>query len=90
METTLKTKINEWKTNRGLDPYSEKTIKNYLTQIRKLAPENYADMEWANDTEAIAKKLAGFKPTTQRNYYNSLLIGLYASGMDKNKGCCKI
>lgn len=90
METHLKTKINEWKTTRGLDPYSEKTIKNYLTQIRKLAPENYADMAWANNTEAIAKKLAGFKPTTQRNYYNSLLVGLYASGMEKNTGCCKI
>ncbi len=55
-----------------------------------VAPEDYADMAWANDTEAIAKKLAGFKPTTQRNYYNSLLVGLYASGMEKNTGCCKI
>lgn len=90
MEGLLRTKINEWKTSRGLDPYNEKTITNYLSQIRKLAPENYTDMEWANDTESIAKKLSGFKPTTQRNYYNSLLVGLYASGMEKNMGCCKI
>mgnify|MGYP003139207456 CR=1 FL=1 len=84
MEVLLKTKINEWKTSRGLEPYSDKTIANYISQIRKLAPENYTDMEWAKDTDAIAEKLSGFKPTTQRNYYNSLLVGLYASGMEKS------
>lgn len=83
MENTLKDKINEWKTSRGLEPYSDKTITNYISQIRKLAPKDYTDMEWAKDTDAIAEKLAKYKPTTQRNYYNSLLVGLYASGHQK-------
>lgn len=83
MENNLKSKINEWKTSRGLEPYSDKTIANYISQIRKLAPKDYTDMEWATDTDAIAEKLAKYKPTTQRNYYNSLLVGLYASGHKK-------
>ena len=81
METTLRASINEWKTSRGLEPYSEKTINKYLADIRKLAPPNYTDMLWANDSEMVSEKLKDFKPNTQRNYYNSLLVGLYASGV---------
>ena len=47
-------------------------------------------MHWANDTEMVAEKLKDYKYTTQRNYYNSLLIGLYASGMDKGTGVAQI
>lgn len=90
MENTLRVSINEWKTSRGLDPYSDKTINKYLSDIRKLAPENYTDMLWANDSEMVAQKLSNFKPNTQRNYYNSLLVGLYASGMAKGEGIAKI
>jgi hypothetical protein len=90
METQLRVSINEWKTSRGLDPYSDKTINKYLSDIRKLAPENYADMLWANDSAMVSEKLKNFKPNTQRNYYNSLLVGLYASGMEKGSGIAKI
>ncbi len=85
METILRVKINEWKTNRGLDPYSDKTINKYLSDIRKLAPADYTDMQWANNTEVVSSKLAKFKKTTQRNYYNSILVGLYASGVQKGE-----
>ncbi len=90
MENQLRTAINEWKTSRGLPPYADKTINKYLGDIRKLAPPNYEDLSWANDTEWVAGKLEKFKYTTQRNYYNSLLIGLYASGVEKGQGCCGI
>lgn len=90
MEDTLRIKINEWKTSRGLPPYSEKTIESYLTNVRKLAPPNYEDMSWAKSSENVAQFLSKFKPTTQRNYYNSLLICLYASGYPKNSGLTKV
>ena len=90
MEETLRESINNWKTSRGLEPYAEKTINKYLADIRKLAPENYTDLLWANDTDYVAQKLEKFKYTTQRNYYNSLLIGLYASGMQKGEGVALI
>ncbi len=91
MEQTLRTAINDWKVKRGLAPYSEKTINKYLADIRKLAPTpQYGDMEWASDTDAIATKLENYKYTTQRNYYNSLLVGLYASGVEKDSALVKI
>jgi len=90
MEATLLNKINEWKTGRGLEPYSDKTIAKYLADVRKLAPPNYDNMLWANDSEMVAEKLKNFKPTTQRNYYNSLLVCLYASGMEKGKGIAEV
>jgi len=90
MESKLKQSINEWKTSRGLEPYADKTINKYLADIRKLAPPQYTDMVWANDTEEIARKLEKFKYTTQRNYYNSLLVGLYASGVSKGEGVALI
>ncbi len=91
METILKTKINEWKTSRGLPPYAEKTINKYITDIRKLAPKDYEDMTWCDLTKQISEKLKDYKPTTQRNYYNSLLIGIYASGhASKGQGVAKI
>lgn len=90
METQLRTAINDWKTSRGLEPYSDKTINKYLSDIRKLAPKDYTDMLWANDSAMVAGKLSDFKPNTQRNYYNSLLVGLYASGMEKGSGIAKI
>tara|TARA_R110000737_G_scaffold341029_1_gene364411 strand:+ start:363 stop:1334 length:972 start_codon:yes stop_codon:yes gene_type:complete len=86
MEATLRQNINEWKTGRGLEPYSDKTINKYLADVRKLAPPDYIDMVWANDSEMVADKLKSYKPTTQRNYYNSLLVCLYASGMEKGTG----
>jgi hypothetical protein len=90
MESVLRKSIADWKINRGLEPYAEKTINKYLADIGKLAPADYTDMEWANDTKAVAKKLEKFKYTTQRNYYNSLLIGLYASGVSKGEGVALI
>jgi hypothetical protein len=90
MENTLKTRINEWKTSRGLAPYAEKTIAKYLRDVKKLAPPDYIDMDWAQDTKNISAQLADYKPTTQRNYYNSLLIALYASGMTKGTGVARI
>ena len=90
MEEQLRKSIQFWKTSRGLEPYADKTINKYLADIRKLAPADYSDMSWANDTEEVARKLEDFKYTTQRNYYNSLLIGLYASGVDKGTGVAGI
>ena len=90
METTLRENIQNWKTSRGLEPYADKTINKYLADIRKLAPPDYTDLLWANDNDYVAQKLEKFKYTTQRNYYNSLLIGLYASGTKKGEGVALI
>ena len=90
MESVLKTNINLWKTSRGLEPYADKTIDKYIRDVRKLAPPNYTDMDWAEDTKSVSAKLKKFKPTTQRNYYNSLLIALYASGVKKGTGVSRV
>ena len=91
MEQHLRQQINDWKEKRGLAPYSPKTINKYMADIRKLAPETeYTALDSVNDTEAVSKKLAKFKPTTQRNYYNSLLIGMYAGGYKKGEGIARI
>jgi hypothetical protein len=90
MEHTLRLAINDWKTSRGLSPYADKTIDKYMADIRKLAPADYTDMSWAEDTQSVSAKLENYKPTTQRNYYNSLLIGLYASGNLKGEGVAQI
>jgi hypothetical protein len=89
-EASLRVNIQKWKTDRNLQPYADKTLKKYLSDIRKLAPSNFTDMDWAEDTKKIASQLKGYKPTTQRNYYNSLLIGLYASGVNKGTGVARI
>ena len=90
MENILKQSINDWKISRGLPAYADKTIQKYINDIRKLAPPNYEDMLWANDTAMVSEKLKDYKYTTQRNYYNSLLIGLYASGVEKGTGVAQI
>ena len=68
-------------------PYAESSIKTYLGNISKLYDkikdplEDFDEMEnmdWALDAFTIEQVLAPLKPTTQRNYYNALIVGLYA------------
>jgi len=80
MEEQIKQSLHAWKVGRNLPPYSDKTVNQYLSNIRRIAPKGYTNMDWAMDHKAIAKKLSHYKSTTQRNYYNSLLIGLYNTG----------
>ena len=80
MEEQIKQSLHAWKVSRNLPPYSDKTVNQYLSNIRRIAPKGYTNMDWAMDHKAIAKKLSHYKSTTQRNYYNSLLIGLYNTG----------
>tara|TARA_R110001592_G_scaffold68504_5_gene209867 strand:+ start:2673 stop:3653 length:981 start_codon:yes stop_codon:yes gene_type:complete len=65
-------------------PYAQSSLNTYLRNINKLhtavaGDVVMKDMEWTKDIGALDKAVSGFKPTTQRNYYNSIVIGLMAS-----------
>ena len=64
-------------------PYAESSIQTYLRNINKvytnIHPDSaMTDMEWAKDIPSVDKSISDFKPTTQRNYYNSIIIGMMA------------
>tara|TARA_R110001592_G_scaffold1834_5_gene11115 strand:- start:764 stop:1753 length:990 start_codon:yes stop_codon:yes gene_type:complete len=69
-------------------PYAESSINTYLRNIRKIHgaihPDvgEMKDMEWASDIKAVEGALSSFKSTTQRNYYNAIIIGLMAHPAD--------
>ncbi len=70
-------------------PYADSSLKTYLRNINKVFTKIHGDqimkdMWWAKDIGAVDKAVAEFKPTTQRNYYNSVVIGLMASEKDFN------
>jgi hypothetical protein len=74
-------------------PYAESSISTYLRNIgkiyQKIHPDKeMIDMNWANDIGAVDKAIADFKPTTQRNYYNSIIIGMMA--LDNNDSIRKV
>jgi hypothetical protein len=74
-------------------PYADSSISTYLRNIgkiyQKIHPEKeMSDMNWANDIGAVDKAIADFKPTTQRNYYNSIIIGMMA--LDNNDSIRKV
>lgn len=64
-------------------PYAQSSIDTYLRNIGKVfhlihGDQQMEDMWWVKDIGAVDKAVANFKPTTQRNYYNSIVIGLMA------------
>ncbi len=64
-------------------PYAESSITTYLRNIKKMynmagGKDPMENMEWAKNVGAIETALNKFKPTTQRNYYNAIIIGLMA------------
>ncbi len=82
---TIRQNIITFGEKRG-KPYAESSISTYLRNINKVYtmtigddPDNpMTDMGWANDIGVVDKSISNFKPTTQRNYYNSIIIGLMA------------
>lgn len=68
-------------------PYAESSINTYIRNIGKVfhsihGDQEMEDMWWAKDIPVVDKAIANFKPTTQRNYYNSIIIGLMALEQD--------
>ncbi len=79
----IRTNIIAFGNNRGR-PYAESSINTYLRNINKVFTKIHGDqpmedMWWVKDIGAIDKAVSEFKSTTQRNYYNSIVIGLMAS-----------
>ncbi len=65
-------------------PYAQSSLNTYLRNINKLhtavaGDVVMKDMNWVKDISEVDKAVSQFKPTTQRNYYNSVVIGLMAS-----------
>ena len=70
-------------------PYAESSINTYLRNIVKLHErvwdeqedgpmKEMENMDWALEPAFVEGALSKLKPTTQRNYYNALIIGLFA------------
>ena len=79
----IKNNIIDFGNNRGR-PYADSSINTYLRNINKVFTKIHGDqvmedMWWAKDIASVDKAVSGFKSTTQRNYYNSIVIGLMAS-----------
>jgi len=79
----IKNNIIDFGEKRG-KPYAESSLKTYLRNINKVFTKIHGDVEmkdmnWAKEFKAVDEAVADFKPTTQRNYYNSVVIGLMAS-----------
>jgi hypothetical protein len=79
---TIKQNIISFGNERGR-PYAESSLTTYLRNIGKVysqmgLEDPMKDMEWAKDISAVDKAISDFKPTTQRNYYNSIIIGMMA------------
>ena len=69
-------------------PYAESSINTYLRNINKVwtnihPQEEMMNMDWAKDIGAVDGAVSSFKPTTQRNYYNSIIIGMMALNTDE-------
>tara|TARA_R110000737_G_scaffold343153_1_gene368854 strand:- start:1399 stop:2400 length:1002 start_codon:yes stop_codon:yes gene_type:complete len=80
---TIRTNLINFGEKRG-KPYAQSSITTYLRNIGKLYEKvgiegPMSDMTWAYNPDIIEKALVSLKPTTQRNYYNALIIGLYAT-----------
>ena len=79
----IKNNIIDFGNKRGR-PYADSSINTYLRNINKVFTKIHGtdpmeDMWWVKDIGAVDKAVADFKSTTQRNYYNAIVIGLMAS-----------
>ena len=89
MEAIIKKSILDFGVERG-KPYSESTIKIYLSNIRNLFlmchgdGEVFDNLDWLSDFKNIEETVTHLKPTTQRNYFNSVLVALH-SQLPKNE-----
>ena len=89
MEEIIKKSILDFGVKRG-KPYSESTIKIYLSNIRNLFlmchgdGEVFDNLDWLSDFKNIEETVTHLKPTTQRNYFNSVLVALH-SQLPKNE-----
>ena len=78
----IKSNIISFGEDRG-KPYAESSINTYLRNINKIynmtgGNDPMINMDWSKNVGGIEQALTKFKPTTQRNYYNALIIGLMA------------
>ncbi len=89
MESIIKQSILDWGEKKG-KPYSESTIKIYISNIRNLFlmcvgdGKPFDNLEWLSDFKLVEECVKHLKPTTQRNYYNSVLVALH-SQVPKNE-----
>lgn len=89
MEEKIQKSIVDFGNEKGR-PYTESTIKIYISNIRNLFlmchgdGEKFDNLEWLSDFKMIEDCLHHLKPTTQRNYFNSVLVALH-SQVPKNQ-----
>ena len=89
MEEIIKKSIIDFGKERG-KPYSESTIKIYISNIRNLFlmchgdGKKFDNLEWLSDFKMVEECVHHLKPTTQRNYFNSVLVALH-SQIPKNE-----
>jgi len=83
MEAIIKKSIVDFGEKRG-KPYSESTIKIYLSNIRNLFimvngdDKPFDNLDWLSDFKLVEETVEHLKPTTRRNYFNSLLVALHS------------
>ena len=83
MEEIIKKSIIDFGNERG-KPYSENTIKIYISNIRNLFlmchgdEKKFDNLQWLSDFGMVEECVKHLKPTTQRNYYNSVLVALHS------------
>ncbi len=89
MEQIIKQSIIDFGEKRG-KPYSNNTIKIYLSNIRNLFlmchgdGKTFDNLDWLSDFKMVEECVKHLKPTTQRNYFNSVLVALH-SQVPKNE-----
>ncbi len=83
MEQIIKQSILDFGEKRG-KPYSVNTIKIYISNIRNLFlmcqgdGKTFDNLDWLSDFKMVEECVKHLKPTTQRNYYNSVLVALHS------------
>lgn len=83
MEEIIKKSIVDFGEQRG-KPYSQATIKIYLSNIRNLFimvngdNKPFDSLDWLSDFKVIEETVEHLKPTTRRNYFNSVLVALHS------------
>jgi hypothetical protein len=82
MESKIKQSIKDYGITRGR-PYSESTIKIYLSNIRNLhhmccGDKDFKDLIFLTDYEKVETVMGELKDHTRRNYLNALLVALHS------------
>ncbi len=82
MESKIKDAIKKYGVERGR-PYSESSIKIYLSNIRNLhhmccGDNQFNNIDFLSDYQKVEGVMADLKDHTKRNYLNALLVALHS------------